>query len=193
MREKKIQAIYDQIEQRAGSVTCAGEQLPQITLFDLSGGTCALSTLWQSSPALLVTGSITCGQTRRWIDVLQALHETYSEQINVAMLYTLEAHPIDVPSPYFPKIWRTQKNKVAGIHHRQSSTFDERLELARQFIESHNLSVPIFLDGMDNHGWTTLGQGPNVAVLVKPDGIIAHKQGWFKPEEMESAIKALLT
>jgi hypothetical protein len=108
------------------------------------------------------------------------------------MIYVVEAHPIDVPSPYTDKIWLTPLNEVAGIHCNQPQTLEERIELAQKLRRRFHLSTSMLIDAMDDRAWRAFGCAPNVAILVGPDGRIAVKQGWFEPRGMAGAIKALL-
>jgi hypothetical protein len=50
----------------------------------------------------------------------------------------------------------------------------------------------MLIDALDDRAWRAFGCAPNVAILIRPDGRIAFKQGWFEPEEMTRTITALL-
>ena len=80
---------------------------------------------------------------------------------------------------------------MAGIRCTQPRTLEERSELARQLKRRLRLSNPFLIDALDNRVWRMFGSAPNVAILVRPDGRIAVKQGWFEPQEMARAIIAL--
>ncbi len=116
----------------------------------------------------------------------------FEENINTVIIYVVEAHPIDVPSPYTDGIWLTPLNEIAGIHCAQPRNLEGRIELAEQLRRRVRLSIPMLIDDMDNRVWREFGSAPNVAMLVQPDGRIAFKQGWFEAEEMARAITALL-
>lgn len=50
--------------------------------------------------------------------------------------------------------------------------------------------MPVLVDEMDNPLWCTYGPAPDIAYLIGTDGKIVEKQGWYDPEQMESAILA---
>ena len=62
-----------------------------------------------------MTMSLTCGQTRRQIRGLRQLSRRYEHYVNTVIIYVVEPHPIDAPSPYADMIWVTTKNEMAGI------------------------------------------------------------------------------
>ena len=74
----------------------------------------------------------------------------------------------------------------------QPKTVEERIELAHELRRRFRLSTSMLIDALDNRAWRAFGSAPNVAMLVRPDGRIAVKQGWFEPREMARAITALL-
>lgn len=164
----------------------------ELILHDLEGNPQQLSGCWHKQPALLVTMSLSCGQTRRHARALQRLSRRFEQDISTVIVYVVEAHPIDAPSPYADRIWVTTKNEIAGICCAQPRTLEERIELAHQLRRRFRLSTSMLIDAMDNSTWRAFGSAPNVAILVHPDGRIAVKQGWFEPQEMARAITALL-
>src|SRR6185369_10505733 len=133
-----------------------------------------------------------CGRTRRHARALQRLSRRFEQYINTVIIYVVEAHPIDAPSPYADGIWLTPLNEIAGIHCAQPRTLEERIELAHQLRHRFRLSTSMLIDALDNRAWRAFGSVPNVAILVRSDGRIAIKQGWFEPQEMARAITALL-
>jgi hypothetical protein len=169
-----------------------GEEVPELILHDLEGNDQQLSRCWEKQPALLVTMSLSCGRTRQHAQSLQSLARRFQEEINTVIIYVVEAHPIDVPSLYTDGIWLTPLNEVAGIHCTQPRTLEARIELAEQLRRRCRLSTCMLIDDMDDRAWRALGKAPNVAMLVRSDGRIAVKQGWFEAEGMARAITALL-
>ena len=145
-----------------------------------------------NKPALLVTMSLSCGQSRRHARGLRQLSRRYEQYINAVIIYVVEAHPINELSPYADRIWVTDRNEIAGIHCAQPRTIEERIELAHRLKRRFRLSTSMLIDALDNRAWRAFGSAPNVAILVHPDGRIAVKQGWFEPQEMARAITALL-
>jgi hypothetical protein len=169
-----------------------GERMPELILHNIEGNHEQLSLCWDKKPALLVTMSLSCGQSRRYARALRRLSRRFVQDINAVIIYVKEAHPINVPSPYADRIWVTDKNEIAGIHCAQPRTLKERIELAQQLRRRFRLSTSMLIDALDDRAWRVFGSAPNVAILVQPDGRIAVKQGWFEPREMARAITALL-
>jgi hypothetical protein len=184
--------MYRSLGDRALQSGQPGEPMPELVLHDLEGNHQQLSRCWEKQPALLVTMSLSCGRTRRHARALQRLSRRFKHYINTAIIYVVEAHPIDAPSPYADGIWLTPLNEIAGIHCAQPRTLEERIELARQLRRRFRLSTSMLIDPLDDRAWRALGSAPNVAILVHRDGRIAVKQGWFEPQEMARAITALL-
>lgn len=77
-----------------------GDAVPDLDVVRLDGSPALLSKLWQEKPTLLVTASLTCGRSRVRQPWVEELAKKYQDRINVAVLYTIEAHPVVDPSPY---------------------------------------------------------------------------------------------
>jgi len=184
--------LYRSLGDRALQSGQPGERMPELTLHDIDGNRQQISRCWDKRPALLVTMSLSCGQSRRHARALRRLSRRFERYINTVMIYVVEAHPIDAPSPYAGRIWVTIKNEIAGIQCNQPRTLEGRIELARQLRRRYRLSTSILIDALDDNAWRAFGRAPNVAMLVQPDGRIAVRQGWFEPQEMARAITALL-
>lgn len=185
------QDLYRGLGERARQSGQPGEHVPDLILHDLEGNHQQLSRCWEKQPALLVTMSLSCGRTRQHVQALQRLARRFEQSINTVIIYIVEAHPIDVPSPYTDGIWLTPLNEIAGIHCAQPRTLAERIELAEQLRRRFRLSTPMLIDALDDRAWRAFGSAPNVAILVQPDGRIAVKQGWFDPQEMARAVTVL--
>jgi hypothetical protein len=184
--------LYRTLGDRARQCGEPGERVPELILHDSAGNHQQLSHCWDKQPALLVTMSLTCGQSRRHARALRHLERRFERYINTVIIYTLEAHPIDASSPYANRIWITAKNEIAGIRCAQPRTLAERIELAGRLRRRYRLSNSMLIDALDDRAWRAFGSAPNVAILVHPDSRIAVKQGWFEPKEMSRAIIALL-
>ena len=184
--------LYRSLGDRALQCGRPGERVPELMLHDLEGNHQPLSRCWHKQPALLVTMSLSCGQTRRHARALRRLSRRFEKDINTVIIYVLEAHPINAPSPYSDRIWVTTKNEMVGIHCAQPRTLEGRIALAHQLKRRFRLSTSMLIDALDDRAWRAFGSAPNVAILVHPDGRIAAKQGWFEPQEMARAIMSLL-
>ena len=184
--------LYRGLGERALQSGQPGEQMPELILHDIDGNHQQLSLCWDKKPALLVTMSLSCGQSRRHARALRRLSRRFEQSINTVIIYVVEAHPINAPSPYADRIWVTDRNEIAGIHCAQPRSPEERAELAHQLRRRFGLSTSMLIDTLDDRAWRAFGNAPNVAMLVRPDGRIAVKQGWFEPRGMARAITALL-
>ena len=117
--------LYRRLGDRALQSGQPGEQMPELILHDVEGKHQQLSRCWEKQPALLVTMSLSCGRTRRHARDLRRLSRRFKRDINTVMIYVVEAHPIDMPSPYTDGIWLTPLNEIAGIHCTQPRTLEE--------------------------------------------------------------------
>ncbi len=125
-----------------------------------------LRRTWEKKPALLVTISLSGGQTLRYARDLRRLSRRFEGDINTVIIYVLEATPINAPSPYTDGIWETIGNEIAGLHSPQPQTLEERIEGAYQLRRRFRLSTAMLLDALDNRAWRALSSAPNVALLV---------------------------
>ena len=124
--------------------------MPELILHDIKGNPQPLSLRWDKQPALLVTMSLSCGQSRRHARALRRLSRRFEQDINTVIIYVKEAHPINAPSPYADRIWVTTKNEIAGIHCAQPRTLEERIELAHRLRRRFRLSTPMLIDALDD-------------------------------------------
>lgn len=170
-----------------------GERMPNLTVVTDDGHRQPLSQLWKERPVILLTGSVTCPVSRARIPEAAPLTREFGNQVSVAVLYTLEAHPSGDPSPYRdgPE-WQMPLNVQEGILRTQPHTLEERDQLADELKERLGLSLPVVLDEMNNRGWKTIGGGPNMAILIDRNGVVQAKQAWFDAEEMQEAIQDFL-
>lgn len=169
-----------------------GESLPELTVRTLGGEEVALSTAWKERPALIVTCSLTCPIARENQPTVEEIADRFGDEIEVVMLYTIEAHPVNDPSPYRDEEWVTDENREAEILERQPRSFEQRASLARAYADRLDVNRPILLDTMGNEAWEALGGGPNMGLLVRADGTLAVKHGWFDGETMVGSIEHFL-
>ncbi|PZX59818.1 iodothyronine deiodinase [Algoriphagus ratkowskyi] len=167
-----------------------GQQLPDITFFKLNGKKFNISYKNHQRPKLLITGSYTCDITRRELHSIDWLYENYKDKVDVYLVNTLEAHPQDSPSPYSMSEvpWLMPSNIEAGIAAEQPRTRQERIELAKKWIEEGEINTPVLLDGAKNEFWHQVGQAPNMAILISPSGEVILKQSWFEKQEIKEAL-----
>ncbi|MBK7967378.1 MAG: hypothetical protein IPK10_20320 [Bacteroidetes bacterium] len=97
-----------------------GVTVPDFKLYTLSGDSVDLSqVLQQGLPVLLISSSYTCPVFRGKIPNINTVDSIYQGQLQVYVVYTVEAHPdIDV-SPYSGNVWTTSANISEGVLYRQ--------------------------------------------------------------------------
>jgi hypothetical protein len=105
MRSPGIQAsgwyndLYRSLGECALQSVQPGEPVPELVLYDVEGNHQQLSRCWDKQPALLVTMSLSCGRSQRHARALRRLSQRFEQDSNTVMIYVVEAHPIDAPSP----------------------------------------------------------------------------------------------
>ncbi len=109
--------------------------------------------------------------------------------MNFIIIYSIEAHPTGVASPYSGDEWTGRySTDAAGNPVGQPLTYAARLALAEQTEVEADISVPVLVDQIDNPVWCTYGPAPNNAYLIGVGGRVVFKQQWYDPGEMETAI-----
>jgi hypothetical protein len=164
-------------------------------LYTPEGNSLQLSkALAAGTPVLLVNGNYTCPVWRNKYKAMEEMALWYGDLLQVYIVYTVEAHPIIDPSPYSGQVWVTSNNYQDGVLFPQPKTWGERAAIAQQMIEDMQINLPVLLDDPCNNWWTYFGPAPNNAYLIRPDGIVAAKHGWFhrSPANMWCDIDALL-
>ena len=169
-----------------------GEALPPLALLALDGAPVELAALQRDRPLLLVTCSLTCNVARRQQPALAALQQRLGDRIAIALVYTIDAHPCGDPSPYSGEEWGPPANEQDGVLVRQPATLGARLALARRYAREHAGETTVLVDTMDNAGWRALGGAPNAGVLVRTDGVVAARCGWFDAERLGTAAAHVL-
>ena len=180
-----------------------GERLGDHAVLDWDGEEQILSELFDDQkPTLLVTASLTCGRSRERQPWVEELAKKYRDDLNVAVVYTQEAHPTIDPSPYAkysPELENPERpgerpggNAKVGLARRQPTDLDGRRALAAEYRDLLDVEVPIVFDTMENAAWEGLGAGPNVGVLLGPSGVVEVKHGWFDGETMDRSIEHYL-
>jgi len=156
-----------------------GSFVNDFTVFDANGGAFNLSAeLANGKPILLVSASYTCPVFRGKVALLNSMYQNLSNQLNIAVIYTVEAHPTNV-SPYFGYVNIGQANQNAGILFEQPTTYGERLAIAAVMMNNANISFPIYFDGVCNDWLEHFGPAPNMAYLLDTEGRVISKHPWF--------------
>lgn len=173
-----------------------GDQSPNFTLYSGSGKKFNLyeQLQEQKKPVMLITGSYTCDITRHNLKAINELSDSIRKQIAVYMVYTLEAHPADVPSPYSTneKPWIVKDNIKDSVAEVQPATYGERIELAERWVADYQVKPEVLIDTPENGFWKHFGQAPNMVYVILPNGIIYFRQTWFNEKSVKEKIDALM-
>ncbi|MBR9922400.1 MAG: T9SS type A sorting domain-containing protein [Bacteroidetes bacterium] len=173
----------------------AGELIPEFNLFDLDGNEIIMSELLDNGkPVLMVAGSYTCPVFRNRVPLINQLALDYPDELEIIIIYGVEAHPhIDI-SPYFGYVSTTNQNINAGILYQQPTTYGERKSIVSDMLNDMDIQVPVYLDGPCNEWWSHYGPAPNNAYLIDTDGIILAKHPWLDkhPDDIHCDLEALL-
>jgi hypothetical protein len=177
----------------------AGDTIPHFQLYDKNGvATDVLTVLQTGKPLLLIGGSYTCPVFRQKITKINNVAATFTNQVNIYVIYVVEAHPnTPDPSPYSGAVWTTSENQSESILYPQPTSYGGRKQVLNDMLANnlYTLSVPVLIDGPCNAWWQNFGPAPNNAYLIKPNGVIFKKHGWFdkNPDNIVNDINALLT
>lgn len=113
------------------------------------------------------------------------MYEKYGKEVEFFVVYIREAHPTDG--------WQVGANVREEILITQPKSLLERSGVARQMCEALKISIPTYLDGMDDKVNQAYSGWPDRLYLVGVDGKIAYKggpgPGGFRPDELEQAIQ----
>jgi hypothetical protein len=89
-----------------------------------------------------------------------------------------------------------ESNVEEGVLIAQQTELEERVEAAREAAARLGLTMPIFVDAMDDAGSAAFAAWPERLVVVDADRRIAHPGApgpyGFSPEEAEAALAGLL-
>ncbi|MBK7568453.1 MAG: T9SS type A sorting domain-containing protein [Chitinophagales bacterium] len=171
------------------------ELVHDFKLYTLEGDSVQMSGLLNSvKPVLLVGCNYTCYVFRGKIDVINEMKAMYGDDLQIYLVYTVEAHPVIDFSPYFGYENVGADNYAEGILYRQPTTYGERKDIVSDMLANETINVPVLIDGPCNEFWTNWGTNPNPAWLIAPDGYVYDAQKWFnkEPEDMYASIDDLL-
>ncbi len=93
------------------------------------------------------------------------MYETYGKDVKFLMVYIREAHPTDGR--------QSAANEREGILFEQPSTFEERLDVAKQMCTKLDISILGVIDGMDNKVNEAYSAAPDRLYRVSKDGKVA--------------------
>ncbi|MBD2699873.1 hypothetical protein IC229_04450 [Spirosoma sp. BT702] len=172
-----------------------GAKISDLTLYSPDGVKFNTSEiLAKGKPLLLISGSYTCDISRHNLLDVNALTARYKDKASIYLIYTIDAHPSDVASPYSQtnQVSLAKDNIREHIEAKQAKTYGERKTLAQKWKQQNNILAPVVVDKPTNDFWLAYGQAPNMAYFIEPDGTVFYKQAWFKYVNLDNAIKEWL-
>jgi hypothetical protein len=160
-----------------------GDTVNDFRIYNLDFQALSLSeSLKKGKPILLISSSYTCPVFRDKVPVINEIASLFKNQLEIFVIYTVEAHPDKDISPYFGVVHTGSKNIDEGILYRQPQVYEDRMKIASDMLNKIKLDVPVYLDGPCNEWWNHFGPAPNNATLIDPDGIVRIKHAWFDRE-----------
>ena len=116
---------------------------------------------------------------------IEELQKKYSDTVNFVIVYIKEAHPDDE--------WQMESNEESGVVYTQPRTTEERVELARAFVDQMDVETETLLDDIDNTAMACYAAWPERFYVIGTDGRIIYKGGmgpfYFDPDEVEEILR----
>ena len=187
-REAAIAQRQAQEQQFKQDAPAVGAQAPDITLNTTDGQQVSISDHYPNKPVVIEFGSITCPVFRGNIQSFERLKQMVGDAADLFVVYTIEAHPADVNSPYANRVWVPERNKQDNVLVNQPTTYEERLALAQRCISELGVTWTVLVDGMDDAVWEAYGKQPNSAIVIGTDGTIQDKQLWANARGLIEAL-----
>jgi hypothetical protein len=116
---------------------------------------------------VLVFGSYTSPDFRRAVPRLEAVAEQFEGRAQFLTIYIREAHAEGE--------WQVAANRQQGILYRQPQTLDERLQIAGDFVDHFDFSLPVAVDGPDDLAEAAYAAWPERIYVVNESGEIVYK------------------
>jgi hypothetical protein len=117
------------------------------------------------------------------------LADEHGSAARFVTIYIREAHPTDE--------WQTDSNEEEGVCYPQPRTLDERLAIARDFIEREEWSIPLLIDPIDNRVDALYAGWPERLYVIDERGVISYKGKLgpfgFEPDEVDAWLEARAT
>ena len=115
---------------------------------------------------------------------LQEIYEQYRDRADFHWVYIREAHPAGSRRP------------ARHVRIEQPSTFEERLEVARECSTKISLGIPQLVDDLDNSAAAAYAAWPDRLFVIGSDSRIAYagQRGprGFRVDELAAALARLL-
>ena len=158
----------------------SGDTIPDFTLYGLNGDSINMATrLTNGKPILIVGLNYSCPYVRNHVATYNNIKATYGNLLEIIGIYYSEAHPNDGYSPNSGTYGNVSMNVNSGISVDQHKTYLDRKQAAQDLVNATGLNIPVYLDGPCNEWWTNFGPGPALGYIIKTNGTVFVKHGWF--------------
>jgi hypothetical protein len=157
-----------------------GNAVADFTLYNASGVAFNLANILENGkPVLLIGGNYTCWRFRDQVNTINAITNFYQNDLEVFVVYGVEAHPHLDNSPYTGNVWTGDRNFDEGVLVPQAATYGQRIDALNEMQESYTLLPEVLIDGPCNNWWLNFGPAPMNAYLIGTNGRILKKHAWF--------------
>lgn len=113
---------------------------------------------------------------------MDEIRRKYENRVEFLTVYIKEAHPEDE--------WQMTSNEDQGVCYTQPLTLEDRVLIARDFVERFDYTIPLVVDPMENPAEDAFAAWPERLYVIGVDGRIAYKGNkgpfGFDPDELES-------
>lgn len=174
--EKRDVEFFERREFHA-QAPAVGTLAPDLVLVSLEGRPVALSSL-RGRVVVLIKAGFTCPMFRRAAAGLRQLQNMYAGSRDVTFLVVEQKEP--------------HAGRTAFEDVKQPATFAERCALAERMRDELEVTMPIYVDGMDDASRALFSDLPSPAFVIDREGRIADKLPWADPEPLGNAITRLL-
>jgi Iodothyronine deiodinase len=119
---------------------------------------------------------------------LNRLYREYRDRATFYVVYISEAHPVDR--------WQLGSNVKDDVLVKNTTTDDERMDVAGVCVRKLGIEFPALVDELDNRVEEAYTGWPDRLYVIDKEGRVAHKSAagpfGFKPEDVETTLKGLL-
>ena len=116
---------------------------------------------------------------------MDEIRQKFENRAEFLTIYIKEAHPEDE--------WQMTSNEDQGVCYTQPLTLEDRVFIARDFVERFDYAIPLVVDPMENPAEDAYAAWPERLYLIGVDGKVAYTgepgPGGFEPDELEEAIE----
>ena len=110
------------------------------------------------------------------------MHDQYGNRADFVTVYIKEAHPEDE--------WQMESNVEEDVCYPQPKTTEQRVAIAKDFVERFDYPIPMLVDEIENHANAVYAGWPERFYVIDEGGAIVYKGEpgpfGFKPDEVEA-------